>query len=191
MVKLGFIVEGDTEKILLESEIFKQLLADYKLDYIPEIVNAEGNGNLLPHNIEKFSEILITKGATKIIVLTDLDKDKCVTETKNRISPLENHICVISKKEVEAWFIADTEALSNFLKSNNFNIINPEIIEEPFEEIKKLRISLNNGRGIGDKKILARFMIKSNFSFERAASNPNCTSAKYFIDKLKILSKQN
>jgi hypothetical protein len=190
MVKLGFIVEGETEKILLESEIFKDLLSKFKLDYISEIVDAGGNGNLLPKNIEKISAILIDKGASKIIVLTDLDKDKCVTETKNRISPLENHICVISKKEIEAWFLADTLALSNFLKSSNFDIHSPETIEEPFEEIKKLRMNLNN-RGIGDKKILARFMVKNNFSFERAASHPNCTSAKYFIDKLKTLSNQN
>ena len=101
MVKLGFIVEGETEKILLESEIFKDLLSKFKLDYVSEIVDAGGNGNLLPKNIEKLSAILIDKGASKIIVLTDLDKDKCVTETKNRISPLENHICVISKKEIE------------------------------------------------------------------------------------------
>lgn len=51
-------------------------------------------------------------------------------------------------------------------------------------------MNLNN-RGIGDKKILARFMVKNNFSFERAASHSNCTSAKYFIDKLKTLSNQN
>ena len=188
MVKLGFIVEGDTEKILLESETFKNLLSNLNLDYIPEIINVEGNGNLLPHNIEKHSEILLSKGATQIVILTDLDEDKCVTETKNRIKPLELHICIISKKMIESWFLADTQALQSFIKSNKFQCDNPEAVAQPFEEIKALRISYLN-RGIGDKKILAKFMLRNNFSFEKAASHPNCTSAKYFIDKLKSLSK--
>ena len=68
MVKLGFIAEGATEKIVLESEDFKSFLTELKLDFIPEVIDAEGNGNLLPHNIEKHSQILFDKGATKIII---------------------------------------------------------------------------------------------------------------------------
>ncbi len=182
MVKLGFIVEGDTEKILLESEGFKKLLTSYNLDFIPDILNAGGNGNLLPNNIIQFTQILVSKGANKIIILTDLDKDKYVTETKNRISPLVDQICIVSKKQIEARFLADTLALSNFLKSNNFSFTEPELFDEPFEEIKNIRMKLNNGRGIGDKKILANYMVKNNFSFERAASHPNCSSANYFLN---------
>lgn len=49
-------------------------------------------------------------------------------------------------------------------------------------------MKFNNGRGVGDKKILARHILRNDFSFEAAASHPNCTSAKYFIDKLKSIA---
>ncbi len=95
---IGFIVEGSSEKIFFDSPNFKKYLSSININYIPEIINAEGNGNLLPHNIEELTKILINKGATKIFIVTDLDTDKCVTKTKDRIKPHEIHQCIISKK---------------------------------------------------------------------------------------------
>lgn len=188
MVKLGFIAEGATEKIVLESKNFRDFLTELQLDFIPEVIDAEGNGNLLPHNIEEYSNILIDKGATKIIVLTDLDEDLCVTLTKERISVQENHLVVISKKQVEAWFLADTKAIRRFLGNDEFTDPTPEIHSVPFEELRNARIRIT-GRGVGSKLILARLMINQNdFSIKRAAEHPNCSSAKYFIEKLKHLS---
>src|SRR5258705_6527726 len=100
---LGFIVEGDTEKMILESPDFKNFLNTLHIEYIPEVVNVKGNNNLLPHKIIGHTQILIDKGATQIIILTDLDDDKCVTETKSRIKSLENQIVIISVKQIEAW----------------------------------------------------------------------------------------
>ena len=191
MVKLGFIVEGDTEKILLESHSFKNLLHSLKVDYVSDIINVGGNNHLLPTNIEKHSKILIDKGATNIIVLTDLDNDACVTETKNRIKPLENHSCIISKKKIESWFLADTVTLRNFIESNISEHEDPESIDNPFEEIRRIKIELTSRGFVKSKRYLARSMVSKGFSFERAASHSNCTSAKYFIDKLKTLSNQN
>ncbi|MBC7864026.1 MAG: hypothetical protein IAF38_13705, partial [Bacteroidia bacterium] len=187
----GFIVEGDTEKILLESPAFKNLLTSLEIDHVANIVNVVGNNNLLPHLIQEHSNILYKNGAEKIVILTDLDEDLCVSQTKERISPQENHFCVISKKTIEAWFLADQIAFGSFLGITDFTCDNPEGYKSPFEEIKRLRLEYLN-RGVNDKKILARIMLyKSNFSFERAANHPNCTSAKYFIEKLKLLSKKN
>jgi predicted regulator of Ras-like GTPase activity (Roadblock/LC7/MglB family) len=47
MVKVGFICEGETEKLIIESEAFKILLLKAGLQLILAI-DAEGNGNLLP-----------------------------------------------------------------------------------------------------------------------------------------------
>lgn len=191
MVKMGFIVEGDTEKILLESQDFKNVITELKADYIPEIINAEGNGNLLPKNIQKYISILLAKGATKIIVLTDLDNDSCVTETKNRINLHSDQICIVSKKKIESWFLADTEALKIFIASNITVFENPEDIENPFDEIKRLKIT-KIGRGfVNSKRYLANAMVANGFSIIKAASHPNCSSAKYFINKLTELSDQN
>lgn len=184
MVKIGFIVEGFSEKIFFDSPKFRKYLSDLNIDYISEIINADGNGNLLPHNIEEFTKILINKGATKIFIITDLDSDQCVTKTKDRIKPNEIHQCVISKKAVESWFLADTETIRKYYKTINFECLNPEDLENPFKEIdSQKKIFLN--RGIGSSKIkLTNSLVNLGLSFENILKHPNCESAKYFHSKL-------
>ena len=190
MVKLGFIVEGGSEKIILQSPGFFSYLQAISVQFIPEIIDAEGNGNLLPHNIVEFTKILEEKGATKIIVLTDLDLDQCITLTKQRISPLPNHVVVVSVKQIESWFLADTVAICNFLNDQNYHCEYPESQDNPFSEIKNLRIA-RNGRRVSDKKILARLMIRSGFLIEEAAKHPNCNSVKYFLQTIERESNNN
>lgn len=191
MVKLGFIVEGDTEKILLESKAFKNFLNELQINYVPEVINAKTQSMLLPNKREEFTEILRDKGATKIVILTDQDKDSCISQTKARICPDENQICIIAKKEIESWFLADNLAMAQFLGLTTFSYLNPELPESPIKEIKELRLQYQN-KGVSDKKIFAKLILnKNNFSLRRAAAHPNCSSAKYFIDKLIQLSNQN
>lgn len=183
MVKLGFIVEGATEKIILESDRFKQFLKSISIDFVNEVIDAGGNGNLLPHNIIPFTKVLEDRGANKIIILTDLDYDQCITKTKERIQPQTNHIVVVSVKQIEAWFLSDTEALRKFLNDPIIEINNPELIADPFNEIKSLRFS-RTGRGVSDKKILAKQMLKNDFSILNASKHNACSSAKYFLHQL-------
>lgn len=189
MVKVGFIVEGDTEKLLLESQNFRSFLAELKLDFVQEITNVIGNGNLLPRNIKEHSEILQGKGANVIIILTDLDEDACVTETKKRIKPLNNHICIVSKKKIESWFLADITTLRTVVEENIRSYEAPEDVIEPFEEINRIKYEIR-GRGINNKRKLAMSMIENGFSFQRAATHPNCSSIRYFVEKLKSLSEK-
>lgn len=187
MVKLGFIVEGDTEKILLDSPAFKDFLRYLNVDHIPDIANAEGSSKLLPHNILQYTRSLLAKGAQRIFVLTDLDAKKCVTQTIQRVSPLPDQTVIVSIKQIEAWFLADTNALRKFLKRSDYYCEFPETIPDPYEEIKKIRQQYWN-RGV-DKKVLAKQMIKSGFSVENAAKHSNCNSAKYFLKKLSEFSQ--
>lgn len=183
MVTIGFIVEGDTEKILFSSTAFQNYLTSINVNYIPQIINAEGNGNLLPHNIREFTQTLIDKGAEKIFIITDLDSDECVTKTKERINPYNIHQCIISKKAIESWFLADTETIRKYLNSDDYICEMPETIENPFEEIKNQRMTRIN-KGVSDKKILVKTLLNLGLSFESITSNPNCNSAKYFHNKL-------
>jgi hypothetical protein len=63
----------------------------------------------------------------------------------------------------------------------------PEHEANPFELIKQELIRLT-GRGVMDKVFLVRKMLRNNFSVINAAAHPNCSSAKYFVDKLKALA---
>ncbi len=189
MVKLGFIGEGAVEKRVLESAPIREYLRSLKIDFIEEVIDANGNGNLLPQNIIAFTQILKDKGATAIIILTDLDKDTCITKTKERIQPAQNHFIIVSVKEIEAWFLADEEAMGSFLKQKDFNIEKPEELENPYAKIRELRMQKTGGQGTVSKVRLAFFMIEKNsFSILRAAQHPVCPSAKYFIEKINEFS---
>lgn len=187
MVKLGFIVEGATETIILEKSDFFEYLRSINIDFINEVIDAGGSGNLLPHNITEYTNRLKKKGATKILILADLDDDACITITKDRIKPLAEQILIISVKKIEAWFLADSKAMGSFLRDSSYYCEFPESIAEPFTEIKNSRLARSN-KGVDDKIILAKLMAaKNNFSILKAAEHPNCNSAKYFLNKIQEL----
>lgn len=54
MVRIGFIVEGDSEKIVIESVKFREFLRLNGFELVTPVVNAKGGGNLLPQNIEAY-----------------------------------------------------------------------------------------------------------------------------------------
>lgn len=186
MVKVGFIVEGETEKIIIESDKFKEFLSNNNYELVNPVIDAKGGGNLLPNNIEPFIKRLKDSQADRIMVLTDLEDEISVDKVKERIEHSKIKVIFVAVKAIEAWFLADTEAMKSFLKVDNFMEEFPEqTINKPFERIKEI-IKEKNARGVGSKIILARNMVKYyNFSIENSANHPNCPSAKAMIDYFK------
>lgn len=185
MVNIGFICEGDTEVKIVKADAFQNLLKQSNLQCIFPIEDADGNGNLLPLHIRGKREALEDAGADFIFVLTDLDKDKSVEDTRQRIGEYPSQHIIVAVKEAEAWFLADSSTLSNLLNEPFYSEY-PEQEAEPFEAIRRLFLE-KTGRGVGTKPMLARRMIKYGFSIENAASHPHCPSANYFLTKLQSL----
>lgn len=186
MVKVGFICEGDTDKIIVESQKFKDLLKDNSLQFV-KAENARGKYNLEPGKIQPFINNLLDEKAEVIIILTDLDDDINVTKTKERINAPEGMIVIVAKQEVEAWFLADSNMLSKWFKKN-FEFEYPELESDPRQVLKNLSL-INTGRGIwSSKPKFANSMINNGFSILNAAAHPNCSSAKYFINKLQTIN---
>lgn len=73
MVTAGFIVEGASEKIVVESAAFKQFLVQSGYELITPVIDAKGGGNLLPQNIEEFIAPFAAKQVDKIFILTDFE----------------------------------------------------------------------------------------------------------------------
>ncbi|MEA5259007.1 hypothetical protein VB264_14520 [Arcicella aquatica] len=188
MVRIGFIVEGETEALILYSDKFKAILNELNLVSVG-IINAGGNKNLLPHNILIHQSNLIKKGAETIVILTDLDEDQCITKTKARITERENQIIIVAIKQIESWFLADSLLLSN-LFNEPFSFDYPENENVPFDTLRALLIKYR-GRGLPKKIPMALKMINSGFSIEHAANHPNCPSANYFLTKLKQCASTN
>ena len=136
MVKIGFICEGETERLIIESASFNTFLKKLNLILI-RAIDAEGNGNLLPKNIEKFIAILEDMEVEKIFILTDLDTDTCITFTKQRIAARTGDIIIIAVKAIEAWFLADNSTLSALFKTK-FECNNPENEDNPYTTLNNL-----------------------------------------------------
>lgn len=187
VVKIGFICEGYTELFILESENFKSILSSLKLTSVG-VINVEGNGNLLPHNIKIHQENLFESGATLIFVLTDLDKDLSVTQTRLRITESENQIIIVAVKQIESWFLADY-ATMNVIFKDNYSFENPENEDVPIETIRRIYFDKFKRGLVGrnEKKKLAKKMLDKGFSIQNAANHPNCPSAKYFLTKLQSI----
>ena len=189
MVRIGFICEGDTEVKLVKSTEFQQWLRQIGLSCVLPIQDAEGNGNLLPHNIDTQRNTLFNAGAEAIIVLTDLDEESSVDVVQKRIGTYTQQHLIVSVRQLEAWFLADTQTIGTLL-GEPFTFDQPEAEAEPFETIRQLFIA-KTGRGVGTKPILIRRMLKYGFSIQRAAAHPNCPSAQSFLDTLTTLASAN
>ena len=187
MVKVAFIVEGKTERKIIESDNFIKILRECNIDLLLPVINADGNGNMLPEKLKEDIEVLKSEGAQKIVILTDLDEDACITKTRQRIGEGTDSIIIIAVKQIEAWFLADSETLSQ-LMNDIFFFEFPEKEPSPFEKLRTLFLEKTK-RGVGTKDILAARMLKYGFSLQRAAQHPNCPSATYFLNKLKHINQ--
>jgi len=190
MVKIGFICEGQTEAELVSSNNFNSYLNSIGLEFI-NALNAKGSGNLLSYNIKPYIQALERLRAQKIIILTNLDEDKCITITKQRMNARPQDIVIVAIKEIEAWFLANTPAMSIMLGNDNFYFEFPEKEMRPFETINQLLIK-HTTRGIGKKSAgkitLVRNLLNIGFDVRQSAAHPNCPSAAYFLKKLNELT---
>jgi hypothetical protein len=197
MVKVGFIVEGDTEKQIIKSEMFAKLCSDLGVEMISSVFppHKKERGKDIFKNADKmtaFTNILYDMGADYIVCLRDLEDLPCITSAKDEIAIADEKISkVIVVKKIEAWFLADIVVMETFFGENyatQFPEVEfPELIEKPDEKLKEISIATRDRRGIGDKLLFAKKLIKYGFDLERAAMHPNCHSANYFINKLNRL----
>lgn len=191
MVKVGFIVEGDTEKILIESYRFKAFAKNNGVEVCSPVIDAKGGGNLLPQNILPSVARLRMAHVDHIVILTDLETAPSVETVKARIGLEHTNLIFVAVKAIEAWFLADTGALRRWLKIDDAFELAPEATPGmPWDRLKALAAELKV-RGPGNSKpIFARNMCERyGFDLTQAALHPACPSAKLFHDELLKLAQ--
>lgn len=186
MVKVGFIVEGDTEKIIVESKAFQSWAKSVGLEICSPVVDAKGGGNLLPHNIRQLVDRLKMASPEHLVILTDLEDAPSVDSVKERIQTEHTNLIFVAVKAIEAWFLADTEALQRFLKSEDaFEALPEETTEKPWQRLKELAVERKvNGPGSSKTLFAKRMCNRYGFEISRAAKHPACPSVKQFHDEL-------
>lgn len=191
VVKIGFVVEGDTEKLLIESTNFRNWATQHNIEIGIPVINAEGGGNLCPRRIEKYINSCLTQvKPDKLVVLTDLECEPCITQVKQRIGNGRVTKIFVARKAIEAWFLADTQAMRTWLEHTEFFEELPEqTVGMPWERLRDVSKTFlkrdPEGKVLFTRKIINRF----SFSIERAATHPNCQSANYFLEKLKEIAQ--
>lgn len=191
MVKVGFIVEGTSDFIILKSERFHDFLKHYlSIESSEEFIIIAGNKSNLKKHFKSYLSKL-NKRVQYIFILVDQD-DKEVQRRNNKYKPLDcpikvveeikrhgdnghyvkdNLIFVVMKREMEAWFLADSNLNFKF-DGQPDEILNPS---------KLIEIQLGTSSHV---KIANKIM--DGFSLPRAAENS--PSAKRFLLKLTQIS---
>lgn len=186
MVKIGFIVEGDTEKIIIESKLFKSWAQANGIEICAPVINAKGGGNLLPHHIQPMLAQFQRTQPDHILILTDLENDTDIASVKTRITTEHTELIFVAVKAIEAWFLADTLALRRWLKIEDVVEEEPEAtLGVPWERLKALATE-KGARGPGSSKpgFAKKMCGQYGFDVAQAASHQACSSAKFFHDEL-------
>lgn len=185
-MKIGFIVEGDSEKVLIESEGFQAWARAQGVEVCSPVINAKGGGNLLPHHIRPMLAQLQTSHPNHIVILTDLENAPSVAAVRSRITTQHTNLIFVAVKALEAWFLADTGAMRRWLGEPDFFEEFPEATPGmPWERLKAVANGVG-ARGPGlNKVIFAKRMCRTlQFKVSEASAHPNCGSAKEFCDAL-------
>ena len=159
--------------------------------------NARGYGTL---KIKSPNYDRMGSNGLPVLMLTDLDADPCpagkVADWLGR-APSRGFIFRICVREVEAWLLADREAMAAFLKVNITKLpLAPELLPDPKAKLialaqkspRKIRIGLTPvGRAaIGpDYNELLSGFIAERWSIERAGERaPSLARARHRIAEL-------
>lgn len=194
MVSVGFIVEGDTEKCVVESEAFRSWLqVECGCAAADPVVNANGKDNLLPHRLPLFvTQARKAGNPDVVVVLADLDPDPetpCISVRKERIAIEGVDLVIIARPSIEAWFLADTKAMQSKINSGAIFESDPESLSNPWERVRDV-LKEYAGRGPGTNKLaFAKSLVdRHGFEIKNAARHPACPSAAYAVARLRALS---
>lgn len=198
MVKrVGFIYDGETEEVIIKSEMFDNYLTSIGLRSV-------GKLKYKSKKIAAYSNILNKKGAEKVIIITDMEQSPCFIEVFERYKEEdleEYHKIIVVKRMGEAWLLADTNTLKGILRIGRDRAFNgnnnPEAETNPHRKIYELLTRHANRTGnkkkavkFTSKPLLAKKFLDNGFTMDAAIEHPNCRSVKYFDDYLRSLIEE-
>ncbi len=191
MVRIGFVVEGDTEKIVIESAAFCAWAKSQGIEICSPVVNAEGGGNLLPQNIIPIISQIRRANPDRIVILTDLEDAPGIDAVRARIGTEHTDLIFIAVKAIEAWFLADSTALRTWLGlADAYEILPEETVGMPWDRLKELANSKGKREPGLSKPGFAKKMCEHyGFTIAGAANHHACPSVKEFHDGMVKLGR--
>lgn len=180
ILKLCIYVEGYSDQILLngQNNWFKSLGFDIN------IYQTGGRGTMIK-KARGYNWMATLDGAKQIIFMPDLNTDACAMLTRENLGmdSEKNTVTIVMIRELEAWVLADGEAIQNSIGVEYRPAGQTDTEAYPK---RKLHSLMANKLGYPPTATLACKIVAPHFSIQRAA-NYN-TSAKRFTDYLKKIS---
>jgi len=195
MVKVGFIVEGTSDFIILKSDRFQNLLKyELEIESDESLINIARSRSRLKKDFVSLVRNLQKQNVDYIFSLVDQDDKEeqkknrgyappdcpivVVNEIQNfrdnRNYVFEENTFVIMTREMEAWFLADANLNLDY-DGNPEEILNPsDIVGEQLRTSSHVKIANR---------------LKDRFSLVRASENSR--SAKRFLDKLNEIANED
>jgi hypothetical protein len=146
MTELVFLVEGKSEKVMLQGLLPRMLPENVSYSCIA----FKGKGDLERNLVGKIRSY--RKPQTRFIVLRDKDSDDCI-EVKRRLlekcqeAKRPDSLVRIACHELESWYLADLAAVEKGLglptgelntSKNSIKYQNPDTLDSPKEKLKQL-----------------------------------------------------
>jgi len=176
-LKTLILVEGISDKHFLK-ELAEKLKTNIKIQIM--------RGNRPNKAIRLVKSILKTQPYNKVIILKDLHR-YTEEKVKKQIRKIENAIeklgftakGIIVKKAMEAWLLADPEAISKIVK-HKVNVGNPEEIENPATYLDEIMKKCGKRYIKGSEQI---YKLAKHINIENATHRSR--SLKKFLKTLK------
>jgi len=179
-MKIGFVVEGKSDQIFLESN--KEWFEKKGLDFL--IIPCFGKPGVINHAIKHLKSLRL-KGCDKIIFLIDRDKDKCVPLTTQRLEHVRKEkdviICVVSR-DLECWLLSDSKAIKKII-GKRYKYEPPDFTDDIKNAKEIIKNLLKKKFKISFSEIEIAEKVSKHFSFERAKEKNK--SLKRFVNKIK------
>jgi hypothetical protein len=180
-VKIFLIVEGDSDKIIINSQNswFNNLGLHFN------IITTGGKINMIK-TASKHYNMAIIQNAKNVIYLPDQNNDECPLITRKNIG-VDNKKgakTIVLKRELEAWILADSKCIRN---SINIQYAPAGQTDKEINPKEKLHSMIENKLGYSPTTLEAATLIAPHFSINRA-SNYN-TSAKRFKEYIENISR--
>jgi hypothetical protein len=123
----------------LSEAVVEKILSSASVDFNVAIKLRKGGYGYLKSNVRSFNQIAHTY---PFLLLTDLDNKVCAPELISSwltIPQNPNFLFRVAVKEIEAWLLADREAMSHFLNiSISICPSQPETLTDPKQELLNL-----------------------------------------------------
>ena len=174
---IGLIAEGDSDVDVIGVIVGKITTKPYS---VGKNFVGDGCGKILG-KCRAWAANLKARGCSLLILVHDLDTKNVKTLRNTLIdaltpAPISNYVIVIPVREIEAWLLADHEAIMRAVKAEKRlkKIPNPETIDDPKKRLRKEISRITNNRkayvSTTHNKIIAQYAQLANL--RRCSSFP-------------------